>query len=108
MFDKLVNFAPLTPLTGDDNEWSEVLDDSGMQQNIRNSAVFKSYTSPPYWIDAYKFSESDGTIWFSSSYSHAYIKFPWEMPESQIIEVDTDDNGDKIYPEWLIKQHNAT
>ncbi len=38
MFHRLAMFKPLTPLTGEDDEWNEV---SGCFQNKRYSAVFK-------------------------------------------------------------------
>lgn len=40
LFNTLVKFEPLTPLTGEDTEWSDV--DGGMLQNKRCSRVFKN------------------------------------------------------------------
>lgn len=40
-FDRLVQGKPLTPLTGDDNEWDDVHDVAGVQQNLRCSTVFR-------------------------------------------------------------------
>ena len=39
LFEKVANFEPITPLTGEANEWLEYMD--GHYQNIRCSHVFK-------------------------------------------------------------------
>lgn len=46
---RLINGQPLTPLTGDDDEWMEVGD--GVYQNVRCSTVFKKTGGKPYDID---------------------------------------------------------
>jgi hypothetical protein len=50
MFEKLAAFKPLTPLTGEDDEWEEIGD--GELQNKRNSAVFKEKDTGAYYLDA--------------------------------------------------------
>ena len=50
---KLLDFKPITPLTGEDSEWNDSTDDSF--QNKRNSSVFKNKkTGEVYDIDAVK------------------------------------------------------
>jgi len=56
---KLCLQQPIAPITGDDSEWNDVseYDDSGSKwfQNKRCSAVFKSNTEKPYYLDAIVF-----------------------------------------------------
>jgi hypothetical protein len=41
LFDRIANFKPLTPLTGDAREWAEVENMPGFFQNIRCTTVIK-------------------------------------------------------------------
>jgi hypothetical protein len=41
LFTKLANHKPLTPLTGEDDEWNDPMGDGKMLQNKRCSTVFK-------------------------------------------------------------------
>jgi len=49
--EKLCYFEPLTPLTGNDDEWDEKEDESGYYQNNRNSAIFKK-NGKAYYVRA--------------------------------------------------------
>ena len=87
----LLDFKPLTPLTGEDDEWNEI--GNGYWQNRRASNVFKGEDGRAYWSDGIIFWEwysspdiDDGKpfkSYFTSRDSRVYIdSFPWTMPEN--------------------------
>lgn len=82
-FSKLVRFEPLTPLTGDDDEWGEV--DDGVFQNIRCSHVFKDKTGA-YDIQGRVFREPSGAC-FTNGESHVPVEFPY-TPKTEYIDVE--------------------
>ena len=55
VFERLVHFKPLTPLTGEDDEWADR--GNGQYQNKRCSSVFKSDKDGAYQLDK---SKKDG------------------------------------------------
>ena len=100
---RLLEYKPLNPLTGEDDEWGEPYGPDETQQNKRCSSVFKSKTDPPHDIDAIVVSDNGGVSWF---YCHLFMKeiiFPYLPPvtpekiyieyikEKGIYEVITDD-----------------
>jgi len=81
--EKLLRFDPLTPLTGEDWEWTEYVD--GLYQNKRMSSVFKDgKDEQAYYLDGNIFRNQDGTT-FTNSYSTIPIEFPWYPQESNIV-----------------------
>ena len=93
---KLLAFKPLTPLTGDDNEWMDVYkNDVGetVYQNKRLSTIFKSESEGAYNIDGKVFwewfTDDDGTkhkVYFTSSDSRVPVEFPYTPPDEPIYE----------------------
>ena len=91
MFKTLANWKPLSPLTGEPDEWTEVGPD--VWQNKRASNVFKGEDGRAYWIDGIVFWEiikdnpedingEPYKSYFTSGDSRVYIdSFPWTMPE---------------------------
>ena len=77
MFDRLSHYLPLTPLTGEDDEWNEVSD--GLYQNKRYSAVFKN-ADGAYNVDGKIFSDDGGETWFTNKDSRIPISFPYMPP----------------------------
>lgn len=68
LFKKLAKYEPLQPITGKDEEWSDVRDlgDGGTPwyQNKRCSALFKDgKNGKPYYIDAIIKRDQNGTCW---------------------------------------------
>lgn len=62
LFDKLSRYKPISPLTGKDDEWFEIMD--GTYQNKRNSAVFKEgKDGKAYFNDAYVKRTPNGSCW---------------------------------------------
>lgn len=102
LFEKLAAYKPLSPLTGEDWEWNEVMD--GVFQNKRCSHVFKQkdrFDFQPYDIEGkvfWEWAERDldedeegypGVRRFKSYYtnrlSHTPITFPYE-PVTEYVE----------------------
>jgi len=77
-FERLAMFKPLTPLTGEDDEWNEV--GTGVFQNKRYSAVFKDETGA-YNAEGRIFSDDGGKTWFTKRDSRVYIDFPYTVPD---------------------------
>ena len=97
---KLLDFKPLTPLTGEDEEWHEVSERMGSKcwQNKRASHVFKDETGA-YDIDGKVFWEwakshnDDGSLsgeahksYYTCRDSRVPVTFPYVVPEKPIYE----------------------
>jgi hypothetical protein len=90
IFERLAKWKPLTPLTGNDDEWEKVGPD--LYQNTRDSAVFKSTETGAYFIEGIVFWEwvsypdmYDGKpykAYFTSRESCVEVTFPWTRPDS--------------------------
>lgn len=80
LFHRLAMFKPLTPLTGEDDEWNET--ELGCFQNKRYSAVFKDEKNgKAYNTEGKIFSDDGGETWFNNMNSIVYIDFPYTVPE---------------------------
>ena len=80
LFERLANFKPLTPLTGDDDEWKETA--KNIFQNKRCSSVFKNgKDGKAYDIDGRMFSNDGGNTWYMNANSRVYIDFPYIVPD---------------------------
>jgi len=83
MFEKVARFEPLTPLTGDDDEWTEI-GGEGTLQNKRCSHVFKK-NGEAYDINGRIFREPNG-VCFTSYDSRVPVTFPY-TPKSEYVDV---------------------
>ena len=84
-FKKLASLEPLGPLTGADDEWTEVVD-GRMLQNNRCGHVFKdSKDGQAYDIEGRIFREPNGCC-FTSRDSRVPITFPY-TPTSEYVDV---------------------
>ena len=91
LFEKLAMWKPISPLTGEDDEWNDVGKDTW--QNRRNSAVFKENDGQAYWIEGRVFWEwatypeiDDGKPFkshYTSRDSRVNIAFPWTQPDQR-------------------------
>jgi hypothetical protein len=90
MFNRLASWKPLTPLTGADDEWNEVGDDTW--QNRRDSEVFKKADGQAYWMNGivwYRWVKDNPEdinaepyqSYFTNRESRVNITFPWTRPE---------------------------
>lgn len=77
---RLMDRKPLTPLTGNDDEWNEVT--RGMKQNKRCSSVFMTEDGTAYDNDAIIVSDNGGITWFTSGRFRKTITFPYLPPTS--------------------------
>lgn len=72
LFNKLAKYEPLQPITGKDEEWSDVtrlLDGAEMYQNKRCSALFKEgKNGTPYYIDAIVKKDQNGVCWTGNAW----------------------------------------
>lgn len=84
LFAKLANFEPLTPLTGEDDEWEKV--GQGCFQNKRCSRVFKDLTDgKEQAYDLYgKVFVSAGGSTYTNSKSRVTVTFPY-IPTTQYV-----------------------
>jgi hypothetical protein len=87
LFTALANHKPLTPLTGDDNEWNDVstLGTEPCYQNNRCSNVFKNSDGRAYDINGKIFKNQDG-VCFTNRDSKVYIEFPY-TPHTEYVDV---------------------
>ena len=87
-FSRLAMFKPLSPLTGEDDEWNDVGFNDGLLQNKRYSAVFKDKDGNAYDVSGKVFSD-DGEVWYSCKDSRVDVTFPYIVPDK---------------PEYVIKE----
>lgn len=78
MFHRLAMFKPVSPLTGEDDEWMEV--GTGVFQNKRYSAVFKNKDGIAYNIEGKVFTD-DGEVWYTCKDSRVSVTFPYVVPD---------------------------
>lgn len=97
-FKRLASWLPLSPLTGEDDEWIDIKDvfDKPTQQNKRYSGLFrvKGDNSTAHDVNARVFSDNGGITWFTGSIDKDFrepIVFPY-MPPTEPKE---------IYIRWL-------
>lgn len=82
IFSKVARFEPLTPLTGEDDEWTEVTD--GVFQNRRCSHVFKE-EGGAYDSEGRIFREPSG-LCFTGKDSRVPVTFPY-TPKREYVDV---------------------
>lgn len=82
VFKKVASFEPLSPLTGNDDEWNEIGEDRF--QNKRCSHVFKD-GDRAYDIRGKVFREPNGAC-FTSGESHIDVEFPY-TPHQEVVDV---------------------
>lgn len=89
-FNRLSQFKPLSPLTGEDDEWKQIDVDGMKYQNKRCPSVFRDKDGNCYNIEGRIFSDDGGNTWYTSKDSKVKINFPYEVPKypEQIIVKD--------------------
>ena len=104
---KLLSFKPLSPLTGGDDEWTDVSEVSGepMFQNRRYSSVFKhGKDGEAYNIDGKVFwswaiDQETGRqfkSYYTSRDSRTPVEFPYTVPDEPIYEYVPPDPAPKV------------
>lgn len=92
VLERILRFKPISPLTGEDDEWNECSRD-GVFQNNRCSSVFKQKDGTFEDIDGIIVSDNGGITWFSSGRFRKKITFPYFPqihPEKVYIEYKED------------------
>lgn len=87
---KLMKYQPLSPLTGEDDEWTDVTSfgDDPVLQNKRCYSVFKGKDGKFWHNEAVKYYyEEDGEKVFLSPTKRTYITFPY-YPKTEIVKID--------------------
>ena len=103
LFDRLVHWKPLTPLTGEDDEWNDVgvysTDKSPLYQNKRCSRVFKEADGRVYDIEYWYMKDSNGYA-YTNKHCHQDIVFPYMPQKPKLLELtdpdDVESNEKKI------------
>ena len=98
---RLMQLKPLTPLTGDDDEWTRVQDEPVLYQNKRRSSVFKGPDGQAYDIDACvvkdTWKDSSGelhTDYVSNQKCFRDIAFPYVVPDEPEVITREDSEDD--------------
>ena len=78
VLERLLRFKPLSPLTGEDDEWNDT--GYGSFQNKRCSSVFKNKDGRCYDIDATAVSDNGGITWYHSKRFDKEVAFPYVAP----------------------------
>ncbi|MCP4410749.1 MAG: hypothetical protein GY807_24015 [Gammaproteobacteria bacterium] len=87
LFKRVSGFHPLTPLTGEDDEWADLEYNSDMcAQNKRASSVFRRADGTAYRSDAIVFRDETGCT-YQSRDSRQDISFPYEWCDPEIRDV---------------------
>jgi hypothetical protein len=91
ILQKLLRWEPLSPLTGDDDEWRNL--ENGRFQNKRCSRVFKGEKgAQAHDIRGKVFVNPDGAT-FTSRDSRVYIDFPY-VPKTEYVNVEHETTED--------------
>lgn len=95
---RLLDWKPIKPLTGADDEWGEVQSwnkKTNTQQNKRCTAVFRKNfdNSTAYYLYGKVFSDNGGRTWYTNRESFTPIVFPFKVPlEPEYVYLDKDGN----------------
>ena len=84
IFNLLAKYEPLTPLTGEADEWNEI--GEGVFQNRRCSRVFKE-NGEAYDINGKVFREPNGAS-YTSRESRVPVTFPY-TPRTEFVDTET-------------------
>ena len=92
LFNRLVNWHPIKPLTGEEDEWKEAYGENEMQQNKRCSHVFRYHHDNSTAHDSHGkvFIDKDG-CGYTCAESSVPITFPYEVPDKpEYVQRDLD------------------
>jgi hypothetical protein len=81
LLTRLLAFKPLTPLTGQDDEWVMVAE--GLEQNNRCPRVFRQ-NGEAYDIEGFVFRDPDGCC-YTNSESRRAVTFPY-TPHTEYVD----------------------
>jgi hypothetical protein len=116
MITRLLDWKPITPLTGENDEWGPVKPynlENNTQQNKRCSAVFRDNfdNSTAHYIYGKVYSDNGGHSWFTGNHkdgvvqSFTPITFPYHVPDKpEYIYLNGEDSEEIITDEARIKE----
>lgn len=86
VLSKLLNYEPLAPLTGDDDEWMDVTETIGRKawMNKRCSRIIKEEDGKCYDLEGRVFRDPDGSTWTNRD-SWVEITFPY-TPKHEFVD----------------------
>ncbi len=95
IFNKVADYKPLCPLTGEDDEWSNAISGDEHFQNKRCSAVFKEgKDGKPYYLNAIVWSGEESYDTFTGGVeeirSRQFLTFPF-TPKTFYVDVVRED-----------------
>lgn len=81
-FERLVNFNPIRPLTGEEDEWDKPWGENQTQQNKRCSKIFRDNfdNSTAVNIEGKVFIDENG-LSYTCYDSRVPVKFPYNVPD---------------------------
>ena len=92
ILEKVLRYEPLTPLTGEDDEWVILdYDDRMYAQNKRCPEIFKRRDGTAWNGNGKVFREPDGFM-FSGKGSDVDITFPYTVTEPEIVDIPASDD----------------
>ena len=82
LVNRLLRWIPLTPLTGEEDEWYDPYGPDNTQQNKRCTTVLRRNfdNSTAYNIHGRVFSNNGGKTWWTSRDSLVPVTFPYVVP----------------------------
>ena len=87
---RLLNWLPLSPLTGEDSEWNKVdYNEDIVYQNKRCPSIFKNKEGRCYNTEGKVFSRDNGHTWYINRESNVPVEFPYYVPnEPERVYID--------------------
>lgn len=92
----LLKGHPITPLTGEDWEWTEPYEWDGARQNKRCYRVFKEKDGTTINTQGRAFSDNGGLSWYTSIGSRTEVTFPCSGKdlETEYVYVGVEENAE--------------
>lgn len=94
ILNRLLEYKPLTPLTGEEDEWEDISkyqNNTPGWQNKRCPSIFKNEKGA-YWVEGKIFSNDNGKSWYTSSDSCVPVEFPFTVPDKSEIVINNAEN----------------
>lgn len=97
ILNKLLKQSFVTPLTGEDDEWTEASD--GVYQNKREYSIFKQadrFDGKAYYLNGKAFSDDGGKSFYTNRDSSVVVEFPLkELPKTEYIILEEGEESEK-------------
>lgn len=108
---RLMDWKPIIPLTGEDDEWGEAHGKDNSQQNKLCSAVFRNNfdSSTAFYLYGRVYSDNGGHTWFTTRRgnlrSSIPVTFPFYVPDKpEYVYLNGEDSEEIITDEARIKE----